>query len=119
MKCPSCRLPLVRTPDLFGEPRYRHPNDKCEGLNVPQVERVCIQCQEPFMAKRTQARAYRKTCSEDCRRVWQILHARQLAKTRTPRPRTVPNVFEHKRSFWQRRAEEQDRRWQTQKSEAA
>jgi hypothetical protein len=118
--CPDCGIQLVEIPDFFGSPRLKHPDVECKPNGgrsevknkLPLFTRaICSHCNEPFPQKlKGKGKSRRTTCSDRCAaevRRQNLLKGRD--KFWGERPKKQPR--EHLREYWQKRAEELDKRW--------
>jgi hypothetical protein len=111
VSCPDCGLGLIEMPDLFGAPRFAHPEGKCIPINQSTERHLytsarCEACKGWF-AQRVRGHR-RSTCSEECLacvKVWNLAKGRKTP--RKPHPTTY-KWSERYRGLWQRKAERQD-----------
>jgi hypothetical protein len=106
-------------PDLFGEPRFRHPDTLCVAerviaAGVPLTVRIrCVICENYFTTRHNTG--YRRaTCSDQCKRDVQLRNAERATRARLERQkksRKTSNVRQlngRTKRYWQAKAELQD-----------
>ncbi len=111
MNCPECKAPMLKLTDLWGRERWAHPDTECAPLpNLSprrEQDRTCGNCGSKFKS------AYRrKGCSEKCIRAIRI-ESLKLARKFWKRKGAhgEPAHVKRLRTYWQSKAQEQDRRW--------